>query len=90
MVCLGMKDMQDNITVHSFSQPIPLPSEVMQIIYNRTGQHVTTQQGSGYNVTIEEVVKMYHPYTSDEDWCMALTGWSKYIYKNQQVLILRR
>lgn len=74
MICLGLKDIQSNVVVNSFSQPINVPLELMQIIYNRTGQQISTDENNGYNVTIEEVVKMYHPYTNDEDWCIALTG----------------
>lgn len=73
MVCVGLKDPQRNFLLHTFSQPIPLPTECVTIAYNRTLQNVA-EQFVGYDITIDEAVKLHIPFTNEKDWCSALTG----------------
>lgn len=72
MVCVGLKDPQRNFLLHTFSQPIPLPTECVTIAYNRTLQNVA-EQFVGYDITIDEAVKLHIPFTNEKDWCSALT-----------------
>ena len=73
MFCLGLRDLHRNLELHSFSQPIPLPLECVTVAYQKTPPE-QVQQLSGYSITIDEAVRLYKPYTGDEDWCFALTG----------------
>lgn len=73
MVCVALKDIQRDFVLHGFSQPIPLPTECVTYAYNRTVQNVDVEF-LGYDIPIEEAVKMHIPFTKEQDWCSVLSG----------------
>ncbi len=73
MFCIGLRDLRRQIELHSFSQPISVPSQCVSIAYNKTHPD-EIQQKLGYSVTIDEAVRLYKPYPPDQDWCFTLTG----------------
>ena len=73
MVCVAVKDIQRDFVLHGFSQPIPLPTECVTYAYNRTLQNVDVEF-LGYDIPIEEAVKMHIPFTKEQDWCSVLSG----------------
>jgi len=73
LACVGLKDINRNLILYSFSQPISLPIEIVTHAYNRTLQNGQTEF-TGYDISLEEAVKLHIPYTKDQDWCLMLSG----------------
>lgn len=73
MFCLGLRDLPRNLVLHGFSQPICVPYDIVATAHNRS-RHDTAGDFAGYDITIDEAVKIHIPYTKEQDWCCVLGG----------------
>ena len=71
MFCIAVRNASKQIHLRTYSQPIFIPSECISIARSRTSQRNLKY---GFDVPINELVRLFKPCAEEEDWCFTLSG----------------
>ena len=71
MFCMALRDCPRRIELRTYSQPVSIPSACISMAYSRTSQE---NASCGFDVSVDEAVRLFKPYAGDEDWCFTLNG----------------
>lgn len=71
MFCIALRDCTRQLQLQAYSQPISIPPACISIAYSRTSQE---NMSYGFDVSIDEAVRLFKPYSGEDDWSSVLNG----------------